>query len=722
VGGGGALFAPSINPHRAGEIFISSDMTGVYHTLDYGRSWTMLPFYVMEGNRHSFVRFTSDPRVIYALSLPVAPLGPSHIIKSNSAGRTWDAPVTTPGDPGNAHDLLVDGAGIERVLYADTQRLYLSSDGGRTYSEVYATPWTQGFAVAGAHFAGRDIYVGTSDGILVSHDSGQHFAFELNDGIPASESIVSLAAAQRAGTTRFFAVTYRNQDKDGQRITPDPSGDKYALFAGIYRLTLGESGWTRVGTDFPATQKLSMVAMSPHDPELAYVAGADRTGDQNPAAVLSPIVLKTGDGGRSWRQVFLTVGNANVATGWSGTHGDKDWDWGEYALGLAVSPSDAGRVVLSDLGFVHVTEDGGRHWHQAYVDPRDENPAGRDTPKSKPYHGCGLQQTSCWWLTWGGPRTLFASFTDISSVFSRDGGESWTRDSKNGLADNTTYHVVVQPTTGVWYGATSSVHDLYQSPYLRDASIDGGKGTVVTSSDRGAHWRVAYDFHHPVIWLALDPNQPNLLYASVVNSKAGGIYRLDLAHLGQPAAPLPAPPRTHGHPYNLHVLHDGSLVASYSGHQAGDTRVFMDRSGVFWLPPGGAAWQDRSAAEMHYWTKDLVVDPRNQDQWYVGVFTHDAGALGGLYRTSDRGLNWHKIADNYRVESCAIDPRNPRRMYMTTQGEGLWLTENLDEEHPDFHQVREYPFQQPMRVFWNPFDQHEVWTVSFGGGMHLARE
>jgi hypothetical protein len=61
-------------------------------------------------------------------------------------------------------------------------------------------------------------------------------------------------------------------------------------------------------------------------------------------------------------------------------------------------------------------------------------------------------------------------------------------------------------------------------------------------------------------------------------------------------------------------------------------------------------------------------------------------------------------------------------MFMTTQGEGLWLTENLGQEQPDFRQDRDYPFEQPMRVFWNPFDPHEVWTVSFGGGMRVARD
>jgi hypothetical protein len=56
----------------------------------------------------------------------------------------------------------------------------------------------------------------------------------------------------------------------------------------------------------------------------------------------------------------LTAHNANIATGWSGSAGDMSWEFGEFALGLAVSPADPDRLALTDLGFVHVSADGGR--------------------------------------------------------------------------------------------------------------------------------------------------------------------------------------------------------------------------------------------------------------------------------------------------------------------------------------------------------------------------
>ena len=78
------------------------------------------------------------------------------------------------------------------------------------------------------------------------------------------------------------------------------------------------------------------------------------------------------------------------------------------------------------------------------------------------------------------------------------------------------------------------------------------------------------------------------------------------------------------------------------------------------------AWTDRSDAGMHYWTKDLVVDPRDptQSTWYVGVLSGWGGApngLGGLYKTTDRGVHWSRILTLDRVESCTISTANAGR-------------------------------------------------------------
>jgi hypothetical protein len=50
---------------------------------------------------------------------------------------------------------------------------------------------------------------------------------------------------------------------------------------------------------------------------------------------------------------------------------------------------------------------------------------------------------------------------------------------------------------------------------------------------------------------------------------------------------LAAPPRTQGHPFNIHPLKDGSLVCTYSGRRAGNPHEFTASSGVFFSSQGG---------------------------------------------------------------------------------------------------------------------------------------
>jgi hypothetical protein len=293
-----------------------------------------------------------------------------------------------------------------------------------------------------------------------------------------------------------------------------------------------------------------------------------------------------------------------------------------------------------------------------------------------------------------------------------------------GLPHNSTYHVVEHP-DGTLYAATSTIHDLYQSTYLRDAQIDGGDGWVISSTDDGASWQLLHDFDHPVIWLCLDPDDSQTMYASVVHSTLGGVYVTHNLSQGTSASwtRLAAPPRTEGHPLCIYVLDDGTLVASYSGRRNA-AGAFTQSSGVFVSTNGGASWADRSDPGMYRWTKDLIIDAHDpsQNTWYAAVFSHWGSypnEVGGLYRTYNRGVSWTRISDLYRVESVANHPTNPDIAYLSTEAAGLWRTDNLTATSPAFTQVDGYPFRHPVRMFFHPNDETELWATSFGNGLRV---
>ncbi len=706
IGGGGALYSPTWSPFDNNEIYMATDMTPVYHTKNSGRTWHALPFFELRGGIESQVRFSSDPLVLYSIRLADDLRTP---VKSIDGGQTWAA---LAGDPtwGETYSLWVDPASTERVLLSSYGEMFFSEDGGISFS----TKWSASdLHIAGVLFHGQEIFVGTQVGLLVSDDGGLTFTAAGVAGIPGDEAIVSFAGAHQGSTTRLWAVTLGSGD-----VWPLVTGSDFEVFQGVYRLDWGEAAWADVGVSLPADDRPFFVAASPDDIQSVWLAGGS-------TSTYAPIVYRSIDGGYLWTSVLLTENNANIVTGWAGYHGDTDWWWGEFALGFAVSPTDADRAIITDLGFCHLTTDGGTTWTQAYVDPDDANPMGSPTPKGRSYRGVGVEDTSVWWLNWPDQETLFASFTDIRGIRSTDGGLSWASGFSLGLPHNSTYHVVEQPTTGVLFGATSSVHDLYQSTYLQDDRIDGGEGAVVISVNDGETWEVLHSFGHPVVWLSFDPADEDTLYASVVHSDDGGIWVTHDLDQGVGASwiRLAEPPRTEGHPFLLRVLNDGALVVAYSGRRdsGGD---FTMSSGVYYSVDGGQTWLDRSDPGMLRWTKDIVLDPHDptQNTWLVAVFSHWGhypNEVGGLYRTIDRGLSWQRISDAYRVESCTIDPLNPETAWMTTEAAGLWQSIDFQSATPTFSLVEDYPIGHPVRVFFNPYDQSELWTVSFGGGIHV---
>jgi photosystem II stability/assembly factor-like uncharacterized protein len=707
-GGGGAFFGPAISPHNPSELFVSSDMGDTFHSANEGLSWETLDFRQVLGQSSLYpLQFTSDPNVLYTLN-------GSTPVRSADGGKTW---LSLPGDPtyGGAYSLLADVNSTNRVLVSDYGTLYFSNDGGATFNARYTT---NDFFIAGAFFDGLRIFVGTRPGLLVSTNGGVSFALSAIPGIPSNEGLVSFAGAKSGGTTRLFGVTLGSGD-----VYPGVGSSDYSLYHSIYRLDYGvSSSWTPVTNGISGVYPF-FISMATNNIQTAYVAGGSDAD--------APMVALTTNGGASWQQVFLTDNNANIATGWQGDD-PGSWNWlkwtyGEFAEGFSVCPSMPNLAIISDLGFMHMTTNGGLTWSAIYTYPTDLNATNSPTDKLKSYHGIGLENTSCWNLEWATNDIAFASFTDMRGILTTNGGASWL--FPTGLTYNSTYQAIRHPTNGFLYAAASSVHDLYAwDRYLTDSAIDGGNGAVIYSTNSGKGWQVLHDFTKPVYGLCVDPVHPSRLYACVVNSSVGGIYVT--TNLGAGAAStwgrLAVPPRTRGHPYRIRVLNDGTLACSYSGGLSGSPQNFGAVSGVFVSTNGGVSWLDRTATNMQYYVKDLVLDPNDASQrvWYAGVWGEwgNSSGKGGLYRTKDRGVSWTCITTNIQsVESCTFNPSNSNELYLTTETQGLWYSANANASLPNFMSLTNYSFAFSTHMVFNPFDSNELWVGSYGNGLRLGR-
>jgi hypothetical protein len=717
LSGGGAQYAPSINPANPAEIYVACDMSPMFHSLDTGNSWNVVGYNYINAFHSTHVEFTNNNLIRYCMNTD--PNSGNYIpVKSNDGGATW---TTLPGDPtvGNgAWYTIANPQNANQVIVSDYDNLYFSNNGGITFGSAFYTDATgAGAYVAGTFWDGQNIYICTNIGLMVSTNGGVSWGAPALQGIPTTYGIESFAGAKAGTVTRFFCITVTEAD-----LYVGITGDNDGYYTGIYSMDYGTSNWIPKVNGISAGDYPFYVGMSNSDINTAYVAGGNGNSSY-------PIVLKTTDSGATWTHVFNTANNQNIKTGYSGIGGDFQWSWGEYAFGFSVCPTDNNIAVMTDEGFTHKTTDGGTTWDAAYVPETDLNPLNSTTPAHKYYHGNGIEVTSGWDLMWYNSQYMFEGTSDIHAIRTKDGGATWGFDYSGLNNYNCVYKFVRNPANGAIYAATSSVHDMYESTRLKDANLDGGTGEVMISTDSGSTFVPMYNFGHPVVWLALDPTNPDRMYASVVNHNggAGGIWVSNNINLGTSAtwAHLPSPSRTEGHPFNIRVLNDGTIVTSYSG-RINASNIWSDSSGVFISTDGGNTWLDRSDPGMVYWTMDVVIDPWDtaQNTWYAGVFSGWGSTAnlndGGLYRTTNRGLNWTRINNQTRAYSITFDPLHQGIAYMTSETQGLWYSSNVEATNPTFIQVAGYPFQHPNRVYYNPYNQNEVWVISYGNGIRMG--
>ncbi|MBM2815803.1 MAG: hypothetical protein HW421_2565 [Ignavibacteria bacterium] len=711
IGGGGALFSPSICPDNEDEIYIGCDMSELFHTIDFGLSWDAIHFSKIFGGHNSTVCFTNQISLLYCLNYQSESPFP---VKSTNRGLTWTKLASNPAEGEILYSIFVDYDNPQRIIISSYSDIFYSSNGGTSFASIHkATDNGSGIVIGGAFFDGNNIFLGTNDGLIVSTNGGANFAISNVTGITAGQKIWSFAGAKQGNIVRFFCIT-------GNSVYAGMQGSDYWNFIkGVYSLDWGSGNWLAksTGIDF-SKDFLMFVGMATNDINTIYLCGSSSSAYPN--------VMKSTNAGTNWSHVFNTTMNQNISTGWSGDGGDRFWSYGECAFGFAVAPRNAQKLIFTDFGFAHVSFDGSTSWKQAYVSNTDQNPPGSKTPTGKSYHSIGLENTTCWQVTWSDKDNLFACFSDIKGVRSTDGGNSWSF-NYTGHSANTMYRIARNPQNGWLYAGTSNIHDMYQSTRLKDNILDANdaNGKIIYSTNKGAVWSDIHNFGHPVFWVALDPNNPNKMYASVVHSASGGIYVTNNLQNGPNStwSKLANPPRTEGHPASIVVLNDGNIVVTYSGRIV--SNKFTASSGVFIYNPSNDSWTDVSDNGMKYWTKDIIVDPFDQSQntWYVGVFSGWGGApngLGGLYKTTNRGVSWKRINNLDRVTSITFHPENHDDVYLTTEVDGLWHSSAFNADNPSFSLVESYPFKQPERVYYNPFDKDEVWVSSFGNGMRVG--
>lgn len=717
-GGGGYMYSPSISPLDPNHFFINCDMGGIYRSQDAGQTWKMQPCQNIVSMVKGKVQFTSDPNILYTIRRSTTnlndPLFRGELAKSADGGTTWQA-MPDPTASG-VQRLEVDPTSTQRLILNEYNQLFFSGNGGATWTSIFA-PADDKIWLGGVFWDGQDIYVGTDHGLLVSKNGGASFFIENHPGLPTGTGIYQLVGAKSGSTLRLFCI-------------PAPASEMFAWYEplefdglrqGIFQMSYtANAAWANSRGNIPANVDLAWVDLAKNNTQIVWADGSDDNDFS--------MVFKSTDGGASWTNVYQTTGNQNISTAWTGAEGAFWLQQNAGALGFDVSDNDPNRVIRT-RGQAELTTDGGATW-RCLVNPQTFlNPAGQPTQINKQYKSSGLDVTSAHHLFWKNNNEMFLANTDVGMTYSPDAGHTWTW-ARNTfydygpVANPNWYRIVERPDNQHLFAAVSNLNDIYLGYRIQDWNVDGAHGLIVTSTDGGATFDTLHNFGHAVVWLEIDKNNPARMWASVVHSTEGGIFRSENG--GQTWVKLPAPPRTQGHPYNIVSLADGGLVATFSARTLADGETLTESSGVFFSSDHGDSWEDRTAPAMKFFTKDLVIDPHDttENTWFVTVWGRfsvwpgpNNQGNGGLYKTTDRGQTWTRIFAHETAESITIHPSKPGTAYLTTENDALFFTENLDAVQPVFEKVATYPWWRPKRVFFNPFNACEVWVTSMGGGL-----
>ncbi|MGC2111522.1 MAG: hypothetical protein WA655_18545 [Candidatus Korobacteraceae bacterium] len=596
-------------------------------------------------------------------------------------------------------------------------------------------------AVTGVADGGVTFYFGSVDGgVWKTADAGVTWT-PMFDGQPIA-SIGALAVAPSAPD-----VLYAGTGESDIRSALS-SGD------GVYKSSDGGQTWKNIGLH--DTRQISRIVIDPHNPDVVYVGALGHAYGPNDERG----VFKSSDGGTSWQRVLdkgSQVGVSDLAIAafspnilfagtWS-THrppwstyaplqgpgggiyrsidsgatwtqltgnGLPEGDWGR--VGVAVAPNGRRVYALIDAGKksgLYRSDDGGSTWALFNADPRL-------TSRAWYFMGITIDPNNqdviympniALYRSEDGGRT-------ISIVRGAPGGDDYHQlwvDPKNssnlivGTDQGTTISLNRGQTWSTWYNQPTAqfyhvVTDNEFPYHVYGAQQDTGSLGVPNRTDHGfitgRDWFMVGGGESG--WLAPDPNDSNILYASGVY---GSVVRFDRrTSLSQDITPWPMPnfaseinDRKYRDPWTpVLVLSPVEKNALYFGTQY-----------VMKTTDGGLHWQqispDLTGATTNAPTAKLAGPPTNEttkERGFGVVFSIAPSPVkadeiwagsdtGLLHLTRDGGKSWQDVtpkglSDWSKIAMIEASRFDPAVAYVAAD------RHRLDDQKPYIYRTRDY--------------------------------
>lgn len=464
------------------------------------------------------------------------------------------------------------------------------------------------------------------------------------------------------------------------------------LEAGVFRSADGARNWRQVDLG-PAVSRADAIAIAPGDPRTIY-AGTERG------------VLKSTDGGRTWRRMSSDL----LARETAERREHRAIEGFVYALAVDGRDADVVYAGTADKGVLKTTN-GGRSWRRLDLDAGPVIALALGPQGSVLYAGGhrGIDKSTDGGATWrraglrgrnvmtlavdpGHPNTVFAGTLKKGIFKTTDGGASWRNAGLAGIASSS---LALDPANagiayvGTWEKGTFRTDDGGRSWRRLDAggsssalaldprdpaTIYAGArrgqagGGVVKSRDGGRTWRpmdVGLNAAR-VSAISVDRGRPGTAYAA---AGGRGVFRRVGGEWQPAGAGL-----------------DSSWVRAVAVEPRAPAGIYAATdAGVFKSTDGGASWfGSRSVTGAP--VKALAVDPRRPATVYAlqveeEISRDDGGPAtfygSRVYKTTDGGRVWSMGTSVLAVQGQAdpgvtrlvgtaalvIDPQNPEVLY-----------------------------------------------------------
>lgn len=191
----------------------------------------------------------------------------------------------------------------------------------------------------------------------------------------------------------------------------------------------------------------------------------------------------------------------------------------------------------------------------------------------------------------------------------------------------------------------------------------------------------------------------------------------------QASSPVPQVPH---HWQNVPIVAGGFVTGIVTHPRARDVVYSRtDIGGAYRLDPHTRTWiplQDWLPRSRWNWygVESIALDPQDPDRVYlaVGKYTNEWGDNGAIFRSTDRGNTWQVTPLPFKNggndpgrsigERLAVDPKDGRVLFFGTRHEGLWRSE---DHGASWSRVESFPIPRGLHgvgVGWVLFDPTEV--------------